>query len=61
MYYISVYIISSQKTMAEAKTGIQKNNHSKLSSQITLKPCATFIDNERLLTYEYSVKYQTDQ
>ena len=47
--------------MDEAKTGIQKNNQLKLSSQITLKPCAIFIDNERLLTYEYSVKYQTDQ
>ena len=47
--------------MAEAKTGIQKNHLSKLSSQIILKPCAIFIDNERLLTYGYSVKYQTDQ
>ena len=47
--------------MAEAKTGIQKNHQSKLSSQITLKPCAIFIDNERLLTYGYIVKYQTDQ
>ena len=34
--------------MAEAKAGIQKNNQSKLSSQITLKPCPIFIDNERL-------------
>ena len=47
--------------MAEAKTGIQKNHLSKLSSQITLKPCAIFIGNERLLTCGYSVKYQTDQ
>ena len=60
-YYISAYIISSQKAMAEAKTDIQENHQSKLSSQATLKPCATFIDNDRLLTYGYSVKYQTDQ
>ena len=62
-YYInmSAYIISSQKTMAEAKTDIQKNHQSKLSSQITLKPCAIFIDNDWLVTGGYSVKYQTDQ
>ena len=47
--------------MAEAKTDIQENHQSKLSSQATLKPCAIFIDNDRLLTYGYSVKYQTDQ
>ena len=47
--------------MTEAKNGIQKNHRSKLSSQITLKPCAIFLGNERLLTYGYSVKYQTDQ
>ena len=47
--------------MAEAKTDIQKNHQSKLSSQITLKPCAIFIDNDRILTDGYSVKYQTDQ
>ena len=29
-YDISVYIISSQKTMAEAKTDIRKNHQSKL-------------------------------
>ena len=58
---ISAYTMSSQKTMAEAKTDIQNNYQSKLSSQITLKPCAIFIDNDRLLTDRYSVKYQTDQ
>ena len=47
-YYISAYIISSQKRMAEAKTDIQENHQSKLSSQVTLK---IFIDNDRLLTY----------
>ena len=45
--------------MAEAK--IQENHQSKLSSQTTLKPCAIFRDNDRFLTYGYSVKYQTDQ
>ena len=44
-------MISSQKTMDEAKNDIQKNHQSKLSSQTTLKPCAVFIDNDRLLTY----------
>ena len=47
--------------MAEAKTDIQKNHQSKLSSQITLKLCAIIIDNDRLLTDEYRVKYRTDQ
>ena len=60
-YYISGYIISSQKTMADAKTDIQENHQLKLSSQTTLKLCAIFIDNDRLLTYGHSVKYQTDQ
>ena len=47
--------------MAEAKTDIQENYQSKLSSQTTLKLCDFFIDNDRLLTYGYSVKYQTYQ
>ena len=47
--------------MAEAKTDIQKNHQSKLSSQITLKPCTIFIDNDWLVTGGYSVKYQMDQ
>ena len=47
--------------MAEAKTDIQKNHQSKLSSQITVKPSAIFIDNGSLGTYGYSVKYHTDQ
>ena len=44
---MSAYIISSQKTKVEAKTDIQKNHQSKLLSQITLKPWAIFIDNDR--------------
>ena len=59
--YICIYNFLS-KTMAKAKTVITNNHHqSKLSSQITLKPCAIFIYDERLLTYGYSVKDQTDQ
>ena len=59
--YIAACITSSKKTMAEAKTDIQKNHQSKLPSHTTLKPCAIFVDNDRLLTYGYNVKYQTDQ
>ena len=58
---MSAYIISFQKTIAEAKTDIQKNHQSKLSWQTTLKPCAIFINNDRLLADGYSVKYQIDQ
>ena len=60
-YYISAYIISSQKTMDEAKTDIQKNHQSKLLSRTTLKPGAIFIESDRLCGYGYSVKCQTDQ
>ena len=58
--YICIYNFLPKK-ITEAKTGIRKNDLLKLSSQITLKPCAIFIDNERLLTYGYSVKYQIEQ
>ena len=58
---MSVYIISSQKTMNEAKSNVQKNHQSQVSSQITLKPCTILIDNDKPLTDGFSVKYQTDQ
>ena len=43
-YYISVYITSFQKTMAEGKT--EKSEKSSVKISITLKPCAIFIDNK---------------
>ena len=58
--YICIYNFLS-KTMAEAKTVIQENHQSKLSSQVTLIPFGIFIDNERLLTYGYSVKYRSSR
>ena len=47
--------------MNEAKSNVQKNHQSQVSSQITLKPCTILIDNDKPLTDGFSVKYQTDQ
>ena len=47
--------------MIEAKTGIQTFHQSKLSLQVTIKPCVFVAHNGTFLRFEESVKCQTDQ